>query len=139
MGDGDSRVLLTVPTRPHRSGAVDQEDETFKTAVVGRRLLHRISLQDGIVGKCVRKMQIIHVEQLIMSADVSERADGVDMSSYSTDINMLARPMVANLSEKVLLIGTLQIIEKKRDDADTSAARSSRTQTGARQSNASRE
>ena len=28
------------------------------------------------------------VPQLIMSADVSERADGVDMSSYSTDINM---------------------------------------------------
>lgn len=126
--DSDSHVLLTVPTRPHRSGSMagvpDEEDDAFQTApVVGRRRLQRISTKNGIVGKCVRKMQVIHSESLAGSVEVSERADGVDMAGWTTDINMLTGPMVANLSQKVVTIGTLQIIEKKSSSVDGSSTR----------------
>lgn len=121
--DSDLNMLLTVPTRPYKSGREVEQDPSFKQAVVGRRQLQRISLQDGIVGKCLRKQQTFHVEQVVMSTDMSERADGVDMS-VGLDVNMLVGPMVANLSEKILLIGTLQIVEKKpRADADKKPSR----------------
>lgn len=112
--DNESRVLLAAPTQPHRAGAAPVTiDPTLKKAMVGRRQLVRISLQEGIVGKCARKVQNTHVERLIGSADISERADGVDMSGRSTDLNLMCGPMVAHLSDKMILIGTLQVIEKK--------------------------
>jgi len=135
--DSELHVLLTVPTRPHRSGkpagVQDEEDDTFKTAaVVGRRQLQRISTMDGIVGKCIRKMQVIHSDSLAGSVEVSERADGVDIGGWSADINMLTGPMVANLSEKVLTIGVLQIIEKKSSSVDSSSSRTSKAQSGSK-------
>jgi hypothetical protein len=125
--DADSRMLLTAATRPYRSGAAapqsDQADDILQTATVGRRQLMHIRIEEGVVGKCTRKLQVMHVDRVIMSADISERADGIDMSGRSTDLNMLAGPMVANLGDRDMIIGTLQLIDKKRKaDTDTGAA-----------------
>lgn len=141
--DNSTRMLVTAPDRPYCAGGVvhgDQRDDSSKNAVVGRRQLMHVSLEDGIVGKCTKKLQVFHVERIIMSADASERADGVNMSGHSAHLNMLAGPMVAHLNEKMLLIGTLQLVEKKPHNDAGSAGMKTKPSTGAHQShrNASR-
>lgn len=62
-------------------------------------------------------MQSYHLERLKNSPEVSERADGVDMSGRASESNMLAGPMVARIGDdQPFVIGVLQLIEKKRSE-----------------------
>jgi len=121
--DQDNKTLVTSPSRPFRYGALlpyeqgdhSREIELETAPVVGRRNVVTFSIQEGIVGRCVRKQQCVNLDRLLASVEVSERIDGVDMSGRSGEINMLTGPMVAHLGEdRQLVMGTLQLIAKKR-------------------------
>lgn len=128
--DQEHKTLVTSPSRPFRYGTVlpgaqcdeSREIELDSAPMVGRRNVVSYSLQEGIVGRCARRQQCIHLDPLVQSVEVSERVDGVDLSGRSGEINMLTGPMVAHFGEdKQRVIGTLQLIAKKRRlDVDNS-------------------
>eukprot|EP00448_Togula_jolla_P000272 CAMPEP_0170610118 /NCGR_PEP_ID=MMETSP0224-20130122/22483_1 /TAXON_ID=285029 /ORGANISM="Togula jolla, Strain CCCM 725" /LENGTH=663 /DNA_ID=CAMNT_0010935461 /DNA_START=1 /DNA_END=1989 /DNA_ORIENTATION=+ len=83
--------------------------------VVGRRNITRVSIREGIVGRCARRRQVVHLEKLD-SPYISEIADGVEMHpSRHGKVNMLAGAFVAGHSDGHSdVMGTLQLIHKKR-------------------------
>lgn len=57
----------------------------------------------------------MNVDRIITCPYVSETADGISVDARNGDVNMLAGPMVANLSDRTSqVVGVLQLIEKKR-------------------------
>lgn len=128
--DSNSNDLISAKDQLYRSKTLEQGAPPRKGPVavapaVGRRVLQRLPTKEGIVGRVVRKRQIVHLERLIMSPHLSERADGVDLYGPGGDINMLAGPMLANLGEDgVKVVGVVQLIEKRgRADADSTLLR----------------
>lgn len=121
--DSEKRELVTTLSRPYRHGAAPAggNADHGNDLVIGRKNVMKVHIRDGAVGRAARKLDIIHVDRLISSAFVNERADGVDISGRSGEINMLVGPMVAELSdESSLLVGVVQLIEKKHHaEADT--------------------
>lgn len=124
--DQDTLQLITTPVGPHR-----KNQDASQTAYVGLRRLLKIPVQEGLVGKCARRLRILHVERAALSADLSERADGMDLSGHSAEVNMLVGPMMAHLPEGTMLIGTLQLIEKKHNlEADSLKAATAKPGAG---------
>lgn len=117
-----SRELLATATRAYRRGD-SPKGETNPMPAIGRRNITRISVQDGIVGRCVRKRQIFHLDPVMSSPFVSEAADGVDIDGDKGFVNMLAGPMIADLSDdSSRVVGVLQLIHKRpRREADSLA------------------
>lgn len=128
--DSNSNDLISAKDQLYRSKTLEQGVPQRKgpvavAPVVGRRVLQRFPTKEGIVGRVIRKRQIVHLERLIMSPHLSERADGVDLYGPGGDINMLAGPMLASLGEDgVRIVGVVQLIEKRgRADADSTLLR----------------
>lgn len=128
--DNNSNDLISAKDQLYRSKTLEQglpqrKGPVAVAPIVGRRVLQRFPTKEGIVGRVIRKRQIVHLERLIMSPHLSERADGVDLYGPGGDINMLAGPMLASLGEDgVRVIGVVQLIEKRgRADADSTLLR----------------
>mmetsp|Transcript_23596 Transcript_23596/g.74363 ORF Transcript_23596/g.74363 Transcript_23596/m.74363 type:complete len:711 (+) Transcript_23596:135-2267(+) len=108
-----SRELLLTATRARRRPDPDSGEQASALAI-GRRNITRISVQDGIVGRCVRKRQIFHLDPIMQSPFLSEAADGVEIDGEKGLINMIAGPMVAELSDdSSRVMGVLQLIQKR--------------------------
>lgn len=114
--DQDRQELVTTTMRSHRRG---EKDVVPSVAVVGRRNFMRHSVKEGIVGRCVRKQAVFHLDRVIASPFVSEAADGVDINGRNGEINMLAGPMVARFADgSSQVVGVLQLLEKQRRASD---------------------
>jgi len=105
-----TRELMAVATREHCRGNNGTSPREPK-AVIGRQNITRISVQDGVVGRCVRKRQIFHLDPIITSPFISEAADGIEVNGQKGQVNMLAGPLVADLSDDTSkVVGVLQLI-----------------------------
>lgn len=119
--DEEKQELITTTIRSHRreENSKSHDQEASSLAAVGRRHLTRFSTKDGIVGRCVRKQAVFHLDRITASPFISETADGVDLNGRHGEINMLAGPMVARFADGTAhIIGVLQLLEKRRRPPD---------------------
>jgi len=119
-----TRELMAVATRAHcRSN--DGTSPREPKAVIGRQIITRISIQDGVVGRCVRRKEIFHLDPIVDSPFLSEAADGVEVSGQKGQINMLAGPLVADLSDDTSkIVGVLQLIQKRPPEVNAAGGKS---------------
>jgi len=126
-----TRELMAVATREHCRGNNGTSPREPK-AVIGRQNITRISVQDGVVGRCVRKRQIFHLDPIITSPFISEAADGIEVNGQKGQVNMLAGPLVADLSDDTSkVVGVLQLIEKRPHSEVNAAASLEQSTVGA--------
>lgn len=123
--DPDSKELLTIATRANRR----KDDENVRrqssahVAHVGRRNITKFPVREGVCGHCLQRQEVIHLNTMLDTPFLSEKADGVELSSTASEHNMLAGPMSAHFSDgkstTVVPMGVLQLVQKKpRADGD---------------------
>jgi hypothetical protein len=105
--------LMAVGTKSRAPATNDGTSPREPKAVIGRQAITRISIQDGVVGRCVRNREIFHLDTIITCPFINEAVDGIQVNGKTGQINMLAGPLLAELSDDTKVVGVLQLIEKR--------------------------
>jgi len=82
------------------------------------------SLDQGIVGMCAKKLQVIHTPNVSQLPYVDAAADGLQKSGgrlVNAHAAMLCGPMVVECEDRSELLGILQLLEKNKKKQDFSA------------------
>merc|ERR1712008_322440 len=114
--------LMAVGTKSRAPATNDGTSPREPKAVIGRQAITRISIQDGVVGRCVRNREIFHLDPIISCPFISEAVDGIQVNGQTGQINMLAGPLLAELSDDTKVVGVLQLIEKRPHSEVNAAA-----------------
>lgn len=109
--DAQSAKLITKATQPTKRCREDSS-EAQPARAAGKHNLTKISIQDGVCGRCARRQQVIHIERLKNSPHISEQADGVDLGTVG-ERNMLIGPLIATVSDTSVFLGVLQLVDKR--------------------------